>query len=99
LFWTDAENQKHPPGFGLKGTQVHFTLSKNMALIGDFEGEEDSLTASKETVALINSNILAQAKNWIYTANKDFYFLSRTGECMFGIENYWKYLDILAAQK
>jgi hypothetical protein len=66
LFWSYPEKHKHSPGFGLKGTQVHFPLSKKLALIGDFDGVDRSLTESKETVALINSNILARAKKWIF---------------------------------
>lgn len=93
LLWSYPGKYKLSPGFGLKDTQVHFPLSKKLALIGDFDGIDHSLTEPKEIIALMNSNVLAQAKRWIFTSKQDFYFLGQSGECLFGIEEYWKYLD------
>lgn len=93
LIWKEPQKHKRSPGFGLRGTQVHFPLSKKLALIGDFDGVEESLIESKETVALINSNILAHAHRWVFSAMADFYFLDQSGECSFGIENYWESLE------
>ncbi|MCW8445678.1 DUF4238 domain-containing protein [Fluoribacter gormanii] len=93
LIWKEPHKHNLSPGFGLRGTQVHFPLSKKIALIGDFDGVEGSLIEPKEIVALINSNILAHAQRWVFTANQDFYFLNQSGECLFGIEKYWKFLN------
>lgn len=93
LLWLFPEKHKHSPGFGLKGTQIHFPLSKKLALIGDFDGIDHCVIEPKETVALINSNILARTKRWIFTSDQDFYFLGQSGECLFGINEYWEYLN------
>ncbi|ARB90987.1 DUF4238 domain-containing protein [Legionella longbeachae] len=92
LFWTNPAKHKHSPGFGLLGTEVHFPLSKKIALIGSFDGINGSQMESRETVALINSNILAHVKRWIFASSQDFYFLNQKGECLYGIQKYWKYL-------
>ncbi len=90
LIWKDPVKHRHSPGFGLPQTQIHFALSKNFALIGDFECADDALVASKKDVALINSNILLHANRWGYTPVKDFYFLNPAGEVLHGIDNFWK---------
>lgn len=92
LLWSDPSKQKGHIGFGLRGTQIHFPLSKKLALIGDFDGVDDSLIESKETVALINTNILAHAQRWVFASDQDFYFLGQSGDCLFGIKKYWDYL-------
>lgn len=89
LIWTEQEKHKFAPGFGLSGTQIHFALSKQIALVGDFEGIDEVSIASKETVALINTNIISFARRWIYTSNQSFYFLTRTGECSNEPEKFW----------
>lgn len=89
LIWTEPEKHKFAPGFGLSGTQVHFALSKQIALVGDFKGTDEVSIATRETVALINTNIISFARRWIYTSNQAFYFLTRTGERSNESEKFW----------
>lgn len=90
LIWNEPQNKIHSPGFGLKGTQVHFALSKKLALVGDFDGRNETVLTTKEQVALINANILLQAREWVYSSNKDFYFINPNGDTLFGLEKFWK---------
>jgi hypothetical protein len=89
LIWKNPARHKRSPGFRSPGTQIHFALSKKIALIGDFEGVNDVVLATKEDVALINSNILLHARFWGYTPKKDFYFLNPAGDVLYGIEKFW----------
>lgn len=70
---------------------LHF--QKKFALVGDFDRVDEAVLKTKATVALINSNILLQAKQWVYSPNKDFYFLNPNGDVFFGIEEFWKEFD------
>lgn len=94
LFWIEPHKYRSSPGFGSRGTQIHFALSKKFALVGEFDGAEGTLLASKDTVALINSNIQSHAEQWVYSADKDFYFINRAGDTLYGIENFWKEFNL-----
>ena len=90
LIWVEPEKYKLSPGFGLRGTQVHFALSKKLALVGDFDGINETVLTTKEQVSLINANILLQAREWVYSSNKDFYFIDPNGDTLFGLGKFWK---------
>ncbi len=62
LTWNDPDAippvYRNSPGFGLKQTQVYFPLSKDLALLGEFDGREGFLDAPPELVAVFNSKML-----------------------------------------
>lgn len=90
LIWTEHGKYSHSPGFALHETEVHFALSKRFALVGSFEGTNETVIVSKEQAALINSNILLQTHKRAYSPSENFYFLNPTGDTLFGIEKFWK---------
>jgi hypothetical protein len=83
LLWKNPPKNKRSPGFGLCETQVFFTLSKKIALIGDFDGKNEKIIATKEIVSGINSNILLSADRFIYTPKQTFWFNDSNGEPVF----------------
>lgn len=90
LIWKDSKKYRAGPGFGCGDTQVFFTLSKKFALIGDFEGCDQVFHAEKDTVALINSNILFFAKKQAYAPTNDILFLGPNNESLEGLRLYYE---------
>lgn len=79
LLWKNPEKYVASPGFACADTQVFFPLSQKVALIGDFEGENEIVIATQEIVAGINTNILRSAKRFIYAPQEKFWFLHSSG--------------------
>lgn len=75
---------RNSPGFGLKDTQVYFPLTKNIALLGEFDGREGVINAKREVVALLNSKIITFAYKQVYAPKIDFYFMGSGGELLDG---------------
>lgn len=67
------------PGYGLKGTQVYFPVSKKVALVGEFDGPEGIVDGSRELVALLNSRMLLFTYKQIYSPTLNFYFMGKDG--------------------
>ncbi len=65
------------PGYGLKGTQVYFPVSKNVALVGEFDGPEAIIDGPRELVAALNSKMLIFTYKQIYSPTLNFYFLGK----------------------
>lgn len=86
LIWVEG-GKRLSPGFALKNTEVHFALSKKFALVGSFEGVDEVVIASKEIMALINSNLIAKANRWLFAA-KDFYFFTPSDNFSYGISEF-----------
>ncbi|WP_293935767.1 DUF4238 domain-containing protein [Iodobacter sp.] len=81
LIWANPESippfYRSAPGFGLKGTQVYFPLSKSLALIGEFnEKSGATVNATKQLVAFFNRQAIAHAKKQLYTPDIDFFYLN-----------------------
>lgn len=72
------------PGFGLKETEVIFTLSPTLCIRGSFEGEENVIEADAATVGEINSLIISNARNQVYAKDHEFKFKNETGELRSG---------------
>jgi Protein of unknown function (DUF4238) len=73
LRWSDNANHgMFGPGFGVAGTQVIFPLSSDLALMGSFEGEENVVEADLFTVGGINSIIISNARNQVYSRDHSF---------------------------
>ncbi|GAB4343134.1 MAG: hypothetical protein Kow0089_18720 [Desulfobulbaceae bacterium] len=81
LTWKEPDKvppfYRYSPGFGLKGTHVYFPLSRNLSLLGEFEGKKGLIEATKHLVAVLNSKMLTFAFRQIYAPNINFFFLGR----------------------
>ncbi len=90
------------PGYGLKGTQVYFPVSKNVALVGEFDGPKDIIDGSKELIAALNSKMLLFTYKQVYSPTLNFYFMSKdnvilsAGDEKFGFIVIVKELEFLA---
>lgn len=62
------------PGFGLKDTQIYFPLSKNLALIGDFDLKDKTIKCTREHLAFLNSIVIEHASKQIYATKERFLF-------------------------
>ncbi len=80
LIWEDVENnprlQHRSPGFGLEGTLVVFSVSKSMAIIGSFEGQDGAGISDSLSVANINSIIMNQFDRYFFSVSKKFRYLT-----------------------
>jgi len=65
------------PGYGLKGTQVYFPVSKNVALVGEFGGPKAIIDGSRDLVAALNSKILLFTYKQIYSPTLNFCFMAK----------------------
>lgn len=88
LTWKEPENipniYRHSPGYGMKNTQVYFPVSKNLALIGEFDGQEGVIEGTTELIAALNSKMLIFTYKQIYTPKIGFYFHGEDGELISG---------------
>ena len=67
-------------------TVVLFSLSKNIALIGEFEGKSWVIADNFEQVSAINSKIISFAVSQIYSPNLCFHFIDYAGKIRQGSE-------------
>lgn len=88
LNWKDPEKvplfYRNTPGFGLIETQVYFPISKNLALIGEFDREDKTVEGTKEIIATLNSRMIMSAYKQVYTPKQKFYFSARGGKILEG---------------
>lgn len=88
LTWKEPEKippyYRNSPGFGLKSTQVYFPLSRHAALIGEFDGPEGDIIATRELVAALNSKILWYAYKQLYAPKLNFLFIDKGGGLLDG---------------
>jgi hypothetical protein len=68
------------PGFGLRDTMVYFPISKNLALIGEFDGDDAVIEANKHLVAILNSKIIANSYQRVFAAKNNFNYVAKGGE-------------------
>lgn len=84
LMWQYPEKlppmMRYNPGFGMKGTEVVFPISQDMALIGAFEVEHQVISGDRQFVAAMNGRIMAFATSQVYAPNLSFVFLDNTGK-------------------
>jgi len=88
LSWNEPEKipplYRDSPGFGMKGTQVYFPVSKNLALIGDFDSEEGTIEGTQDLVSLLNTKMINNVYKHIYSPNIDFTFQVQDGRFLNG---------------
>lgn len=76
LRWSDdADHGLFGPGFGVSGTQVIFPLSSDVAMMGSFEGQENTVEADVFTIGSINSIIISNARNQVYSRDHTFSYM------------------------
>ncbi|CAN7401012.1 DUF4238 domain-containing protein [Massilia sp. LjRoot122] len=74
------------PGFALRGTEVLFTISHDLAMIGTFEGPDEVVDADEAQVALMNGVILGHWQRQIYARDDRFRYRMRDGEIRRGAD-------------
>lgn len=74
------------PGFGLRGTEVIFTVSHDLALIGTFDDPSGTTDADEAEVALINGVIMGYSGRQIYARDDRFRYLRPDGEVRRGAD-------------
>lgn len=77
---------RNSPGYGMKDTQVYFPVSKNLALIGEFDGPNGILDGTRALIAALNSKMLIFTYKQIYAPKIGFYFRGKKGEILEGIQ-------------
>ncbi len=77
LDWSDPNFNSglYGVGLALKKTQISIPLTKKIALIGTFENEGKVVKASRYEVAAINSLTGMNAKRFVFSPYKNFYWL------------------------
>jgi hypothetical protein len=81
LVWSnpDLDDSIYSPGFGLRGTDVLFPITKEMAVIGRFDGPGRHFNATMEQIASINSQTMGNAERQIYAADSSVRFETNRG--------------------
>jgi hypothetical protein len=76
LRWSDDHDHgMFGPGFGVAGTQVIFALSSDLVIMGSFEGNDDIVEVDLFTVGDINSIIISNARNQVYSRDSSFNYM------------------------
>jgi Protein of unknown function (DUF4238) len=83
LTWSEPRKAPgiNPPGLGLRGTEIVFPVSPQIAAIGAFELEDGPWEADAAMVASINGTIIAFAERQVYARDLHFrYFMEQSGQ-------------------
>lgn len=79
LTWNHPEKippmMRHSPGFGREDTEVLFPLTKEMLLLGSFEGEDGTEATNDILVAVLNTKMIQQSFGQVYAPKKTFPYL------------------------
>ncbi len=88
LLWKDPEKippfYRDSPGFMSKETRVYFPISQELALIGEFDGDETKVKITEYLVAIFNSVTICKCPTQIYAPKFDFKFWSEEGNILSG---------------
>lgn len=88
LSWQEPDKippfYRQSPGFGLKGTEVYFPVSQDLALLGEFEGREGTIEATENLVAVLNSKMLFNVYKQVYAPKFGFKFYGKDDEILTG---------------
>ena len=71
---------RNHPGHGMKETRVWFPVSKDLGMIGEFEGREGRHKATKQVVAAMNSMTISFSQRQFYAPNLGFPIVGPNGE-------------------
>lgn len=67
------------PGFGLRDTMVYFPISKDLALVGEFDRDDSVIEANKTLVAILNSIIIANSYTRVFAPKINFNYIAKGG--------------------
>jgi len=88
LTWNNPDSipplYRKSPGHGMRDTQILFPLSRNMTLLGEFDGNEGVLEGSVELIASLNSKMLSFTYKKIYAPKMNFNFYNKANEIING---------------
>ena len=104
LTWDDPENMpvtmRQSPGHGMTHTEVLFPLTKQLCLVGSFEGPEGVQAATAQFVAHANLRVIEFCTDQFYTPKRVFTYLGPRGDiCQDGhFMDRWKRVQGDAAQ-
>jgi len=84
LTWSDPKMRKavRSPGYGMNGTQVLFPVSRELAMIGVFDGKEDCFVADEDLVAKVNGSTMYHATRQVYGASRKLSYIVNVGTRM-----------------
>jgi len=71
--WQDPKNHA-PAGLRLKGTQVAFPISNDLAMIGPFELDAGEMDADEDFVSKVNGNIILLSNHQVYARDDNFVY-------------------------
>lgn len=77
---------RHSPGFGMRDTEVLFPLTKNLLLIGTFDGEDGYQDASHLLIAASNSRVANSCSRQIYSTKRAFSALNHKKQIIDGAD-------------
>lgn len=77
---------RHSPGFAMRDTEVVFPLTKNLVLIGTFDGHNGYEIARPKLVAAANGRIAAYCSRQIYSPKRGFPTLDSQMQIVDGAE-------------
>lgn len=87
LQWADGPKRGlRGPGFAHKGTELLFTISHDLALVGTFEGPDGVADVEEAQVALMNGIILGNWQRQIYAKDDRFRYRMDDGEIRRGAD-------------
>jgi hypothetical protein len=77
IMWQDPSERGRlpPPGYSMKGTQVIFPVSHELAMIGAFEMFDEERDTDLLHVAQINGSTFLRSRRQIYGRDRDFPYL------------------------
>ncbi len=88
LSWKDESSvppfYRHSPGFGLRDTIVYFPISQDMALLGEFEGQDSTSSVAREGVARMNALVAHRAYRFLYSPKLNFSLAGIGGKMISG---------------
>ncbi|PTC21013.1 hypothetical protein C0J26_03370 [Pseudomonas baetica] len=73
-------------GFALRDVSIFIPLSKDIAVLGDYEANERVIPLEKTEVAAFNSRIIGNATRQIYAHSDEFEFISLDNRLLTGKE-------------
>lgn len=68
------------PGVGLADTELFFPISKNLALLGVFDGVNRVIAANSTIAAMCNTKTIMNSIRYIYSPHKEFKFMDTSDE-------------------
>jgi len=84
LEWKHPESvppfYRNRPGFGLKDIRVIFSVSQNMAMIGEFDTPNKVIVADRGLVSRVNTEVIRFAQSQIYAPDILFSFIGKKGD-------------------